>query len=100
MASRSGGAAQPIPDGPHREDRRWVTGTAELAAQVADVHVDDVRRRIVLIAPHGAEDLLARDDLAVVAHEVDEQLELRRRQGDRLAAAAHLAAEQIDLDAP
>ena len=73
---------------------------AELAAQVADVHIDDVRRRVVLVAPDGAQDLLAREHLPAVAQQVDQQLELGRRQLHRRAAAAHLAGEQVDLDVP
>src|ERR1700722_17107831 len=57
----------------HRVDRRGAVGQAQLAAEIADVHVDDVRRRIVLVAPHGAEDLLAVDDPAMVPEQVGEQ---------------------------
>src|SRR5204863_3388101 len=77
-ASPSAGAAEAIADGAHREDRRRIAGTAELATQVADVDVHDVRRGIMLVPPHRGEDLLARDDLPVVADQEHEQLELRR----------------------
>src|SRR6185312_1459813 len=64
---------EPVADRAHRVDRGGAVRAAQLAAQVADVDVDDVRRRIVLVAPHGAQDLLAGDDPAAVAQQVGEQ---------------------------
>src|SRR6516164_1276272 len=42
---------------------------ADLVAQVTDVDLDDVRARIVVVAPDMAEQLLAAQDLAGMTHE-------------------------------
>src|ERR1700757_3049081 len=64
----SAARAEAIADGAHGVDRRRVVGQGELAPQIADVDVDDVRRGIVVVAPHRGEDLLAREHRAVVAY--------------------------------
>ena len=52
----------------------------ELAPQIADVDVDDVRRRVVVVAPHRAQDLLrGQSTWPAWCHEVGEQVELGRR---------------------
>ena len=63
-------------------------GAVELAAQVADVDVDDVAAGVEVDAPHRVEELLAREHLARVAHEVLEQRELAARQVDLDVVAA------------
>ena len=60
----------------------------ELAPQVGDEDVDGVRRRERVVAPDLLEQALARDDEALVAHQVLEQLELALGQLDRALAAA------------
>src|SRR6201995_96999 len=52
----------------------------DLVAQVADVDVDDVRAVLVVVVPGVLEQLVAREDLAGVAHERLEELELLGRQ--------------------
>src|SRR4051794_16954242 len=68
---------------------RVATGL-QLAAQVRDEHLDGVRRREGVVAPDLLEEALARDDDALVAHEVLEQLELALGQLDRALAAPDL----------
>ena len=49
---------QPVADRAHGLDRRRGAGRVELAPEVADVDLDDVRARVVVVAPDRAEDLL------------------------------------------
>src|SRR5271167_1134865 len=72
----------------------------QLPAQVADVHVDDVGAGVVLVSPDSAKDLLARENLSSISHEVCEELELSRRQTHRLACASHLPRQKVDLHVP
>ena len=71
-----------------------------LAAQPRDVHVDHVveRRRPRRFLPDVTRQRLARHDLALVAHQEFEQLELTNGQVDRPATAQHLARDQIHLE--
>src|SRR5262249_1985548 len=73
-------AHQPVAGRAHGFDRGIAVGLGELAAQVADVDVEDVRPRVVVIAPHRVQDLRAREDLVWVPHQVRQQLELPGRQ--------------------
>jgi hypothetical protein len=50
------------------------------------------------IAPHGAENLLARKHVRRVAHEVGEQVELLGGQGDVVAVAGDSPGQQVELD--
>src|SRR3954453_5069985 len=68
---------------------RLATGL-QLAAPVRDEHLDGVRRREGVVAPDLLEEALARDDDALVAHDVLEQLELALGQLDRALAALDL----------
>ncbi len=68
----------------------------DLLPQLADVHVDHVRLRVEVIVPDVLEQHGARDDLAGMAHEVLEELELARLQLDGARAARDLAGEQVD----
>ncbi len=69
----------------------------DLLAQPGHVHVDGARRRHRVVAPHLVEQLLARERRAAVLDEVAQQLELPRRQLDRLAAWSSPPAE-VDPD--
>ena len=53
---------------------------AELRPQPTDVHVDDVRSRIEVVAPHRRQQPLLRDRAARVAHQLAQQQELAIRQ--------------------
>src|SRR5208337_1169065 len=72
-----------------------LTRRIEPAAQVADLHVDDVGLRHELEVPDVLEQHGPRHDLARPAHEILEQLELARQEFDRQASAAHLAVDQV-----
>src|SRR5439155_12813526 len=85
----SGVPAKAVAHRAHGGDRRDSPRPCQLAPQVTDVDVDDVGLAAVLVTPYCAQQLLAAEHLALVAQHVDEQLELRARQRDRLAVAAH-----------
>src|SRR4051812_24071739 len=70
----------------------------ELAPQVRDEDLDRVRRRERVVAPDLFEEALARDDDALVAHEVLEQLELALRQLDRAVAARDLMRIRVQRE--
>src|SRR5437867_3036389 len=61
---------------PDRVQQARLAAGLELAAQVGDEHLDRVRRGERVVAPDLLQQALARDDDALVAHEVLEQLEL------------------------
>src|SRR5919198_5872772 len=71
------------------EESRLATGF-ELPSQVGDEDLDRVRDRERVVAPHLVEQLLARDDQALVAHQVLEKLELALRELDPAVAARDL----------
>ena len=77
-----------VPDAPHRHDRRCV---AELAAELAHVHVDGARIARERVAPDALEELVAGEDEAAMIQELPEQVELLRRELDLLVADARLA---------
>ena len=68
----------------------------ELAADVADEHVDDVRLDVGGVAPDLGEQLLAREHLPGMTGEDLEQLELAARGLERAAAAGHDVAARVD----
>src|SRR6185437_8411956 len=94
----SASIAESVADPANGEDRSRAAGTCELAPQVADIDIHDVRGRVVLIAPYRAQDLLTREHPSAVAYQIYEQLELRSGQRHLGARAAHLARKQIHLD--
>src|SRR5919202_5276431 len=71
---------KPVPRVADGLDRRL---RPELLAQPADAHLDDVRARVEVVAPHLGEQALAADDLAWVEREVVEEAELAIRQISR-----------------
>jgi hypothetical protein len=72
---------------------------AELAAQIAHVHVDEVRARIEVRAPGHGQQLRPGQNLARVAGERLQQRELAGGQAERPAADRRLAAQLVDADA-
>src|SRR3954447_14793406 len=72
---------------------------AELGAQAADVHVDDVGARVERAVPDLFEKLGPGADGALVEREVLEQQELARRQGDGTAAGVGGAAVRVERQA-
>src|SRR3984885_8548921 len=61
----------------------------ELAPQIADLHVDDIRLRHKVEIPNILEQHRPGHDLAWPAHEIFEQREFPRQQINRLAVAPH-----------
>lgn len=64
----------------------------------ADVHVHGADIALIVVAPHEVEQLLARVDLAGVAHEQLDEVKLLERQLHVLAEAVCTAALGVDLD--
>src|SRR5215218_4870340 len=71
------------------EEPGFATGF-ELSAEVRDEDLDRVRDGEGVVAPDLVEQPLPRDDEALVAHQVLEQLELALREVDRALAARDL----------
>src|SRR4051812_15171096 len=82
--------AKDVASPPDRVQQARLAAGLQLAAQVGDEHLDRVRRRERVVAPDLVEQALARDDDALVAHQVLQQLELTLRQVDRALAAGDL----------
>ena len=70
----------------------------ELAAQVADEDVDDVRLDVGRVAPHEREQLVAAEHLAGVADEDVEQVELAPREAELAPVAGGDVAARVDDD--
>src|SRR6202790_551182 len=67
--------AEAVADAADRVDRRGVPGQGELFAEIADVDVAVVRRRVLLVAPDRAEDLLARQHPSTMAQQKQDEVE-------------------------
>src|ERR671933_1954132 len=95
-ASRAGS----FPDGfvPGAADRADQVGPAELAPQLRHVDVHRPRAAVVGHAPDAVEELLAREDDAGVLEQPGEEVELLRRQLDRLAGDLDLPSVAAHLD--
>src|SRR5690606_14146057 len=87
--------AQHVPHAADGVDQAPLALALQLAPQVADVDVDDVAAARVL-GPDLLLDLEAVEDLAWVAGEELEQLELLGRELDAPPVAEHLAALEVD----
>src|SRR5215217_7059761 len=77
------------------EEPRLATGF-ELPSQVGHEDLDRVGDREGVVAPDLVEELLARDDQPLVAHQVLEQLELALREVDLPVAARHLVGVRVE----
>src|SRR5712691_1971088 len=80
----------------HGFDRRI---RAELLAQPADAHVDDVRSRIEVVAPHIGEQPFAAHNFAGMKDEMVEQPELARGQLRRPTVEPRLVTREIQYEA-
>src|SRR5689334_3987856 len=69
-------STQDVPRAADRVQQPRLPTRLELATEVGDEHLDRVRRRERVVAPDLLEEALARDDDALVAHQVLQQLEL------------------------
>src|SRR5262252_3457538 len=94
-APGSASRLQPVPDPAHGLD---LDSVAELLAHLRDVHVHGAGVAVPVVAPHAVEDLLAREREARPFGEVPQQVELLRRELDRVTGDAHLAPAGVDGD--
>src|SRR6476646_3306864 len=92
------GLAERVADAADRVDEPRRVALLRLAAEVADVDVERVRRRTEVVAPHALEDARPRQHLSRVAQEELEQREFGPRELDRPSAPAHLACSQVELE--
>src|SRR3954468_1082067 len=95
MGRRS--STQDIPRAADRVQQSRLAAGLELAPQVGDEDLDGFRLRERVVAPDLVEQPLARDDDALVAHQVFEQLELALGELDVALAAAHLVGVGVEL---
>src|SRR5581483_460061 len=92
---------QPVADSPDRLEQLWMRRVAlELLAQAANVNRHRARVERGRVTPDALHQLLAREDAVRVRGEEPQQLELLRRQAERLAVAPRLARDRVDHDRP
>src|SRR5919197_4123237 len=82
-----------VADPPDGHDRRRL---AELAAELAHVHVDGPRVAREGVAPDALQELVAREDESAVVEELPEQVELLGRELDLLVSDPNLAPTRVD----
>ena len=88
-----------VADAAHGQHQLGVLGVAlDLLAQVGDVDVAGADVAAELRLPQLLHDLLAAEDLARVAGQQAQDLELRARQVDGLAAHGDQVAREVDAD--
>ena len=84
QAAHGSDRVQPVTRAADRDDQaRRLRLLLELLAQVAHVHVDRARVAVRAVAPDRAQQLLAAEQAAGLAHQGVEQLELREREAAR-----------------
>src|SRR5262245_30420249 len=88
---------QGVPGAAHRVDQLR-PALVDLAAQPADVALDDVGLRIEMKIPDVLQKHGPRHHATGVAHQVLEQLELARLEVDARAGARHRALDQVELE--
>src|SRR3569833_65960 len=88
---------QHIPGITHRSQQRPLRVRLNLLPQFADVDIHNIRLRIEMIVPDVLQQHGAGYDLAGVAHQVLEELELLGLQRDLTGAPGGLARQQIDV---
>src|SRR5208283_5229434 len=87
---------QPITQAAKTSDHRRV---AELRPQYRDMHLDGVRRHLLLATGHGLLDLFLRYDLARTAHQAFEHQPFARGQFDLGLIDEEPAAGEVDAHA-
>src|SRR5262249_58961456 len=89
-------------DTPNRVNETRRAFRIDLSAEPRDLNVDHVveRRRATGLLPDVAGQHFARDQVALMAQQVFEQLELARRQIDQLVGAGHAPGDEIELQVP
>src|SRR5215475_8815297 len=86
------------PDAANGVNERIGLAVVDLAADPSDIDVDDVGGGVEVEIPYVLQQHGARDDLALVAHEIFEDLEFPRQELDVAAAAAHRPRYEIHLE--
>src|SRR5581483_9207928 len=84
---------------PHSPDGLYARlGAGELVAQPGDVYVNGTRIAVEVLAPDQAEQPLAVQDYALVAHEGGQQVELLGTEGHGVARNRDLAPGRVKPD--
>src|SRR5438132_12154601 len=91
-------STEAIPDAANGMDQRIGLLVVDLAADAADIDIDDVGRRIEMKIPDVLKQHGARYDAALVADQIFEQLKFAGKQIDFPAAPACGAVDQVDLE--
>src|SRR5690348_840248 len=81
------------------DHRLGATGLEELAAQAADARVDRAVEPVVVDAAHHAQDLVARDDVALARGEQPQDVEVAGGELDRVLVDGGRAARAVDGEA-
>src|SRR5262249_28137486 len=81
-----------------RMDQRIGLLIVDLLAHTADIYVDDVGGRIEMQVPYVLQQHGARHNLALVAHQIFENLKFARQQLDLAATAVGRARHQVKLE--
>src|SRR5207244_1058452 len=99
-ASRKTLVTKPVAAAPDRLDRVSPKGSVDLFAEIADIHVDDVRDAVVAEIPDVLDDPRPAQDLARPTHEELEQRELLCGELDRDPATCHPPRGRIKSEVP
>src|SRR6202795_4801852 len=91
-------STEAVPDTPNRMDQRIGLLAVDLATDAADIDVDDIGRGIEMKIPDVLQQHRPRDDAALVANQIFEQLEFAGEQQDVLAAPARGPRHQVDRE--
>src|SRR5215211_178631 len=89
--------SQPIAAMSHRLDRCLL---AEFLPQSSNAHLDHIRARVEMVAPHLRQQPLAADDLALVAHEMMQKSELAVRELRSHVAELDLPPRHVEDQLP
>src|SRR6195952_5280884 len=95
LRDRRGIVGDLVADTPDGHDRARL---ADLAPELAHVHVDRARVARECVPPDALEQLVAREHEAAVIEQLPEEVELLRRQLDRRALDGELAPACVDRD--
>src|SRR6185503_7492869 len=86
-------------DAANRPDRARYAGELELPPQPPDVHVDDVRAGIETVAPHGGEQVAARDGAPTLLGEREQHIELDAGEIEPAVLDGRASVDGIESDA-
>src|SRR5262249_19509333 len=88
-----------VSDASHGTNRPRTAGELELAAQAADVDIDDVRSGIEPVAPDEREQVTAREGAAALLRQREQQIELDAREIQPAALDGRMAMDRVEIDA-